>query len=572
MKQGSIELLPNAVISGLKVESLATDPDNAVLVAGAKARIWFAEDAVALRYWDGVEVHQLAKGGTLDEYVRRDGTLDMSGELVLNSADQSAAGNKVAISKGHLDTELAKKEEVLTGAATTVAHADLTPNMAMITDAQGKVGESTITAAEIAYLAGLNDNIMDLLDTKEDNIGFTPVDVAGSNQMEANLSMNSHNVTGVLAGTQPDHAVNVAQMENYVAGMDFQADVWDMQVDDTLDVTGAVKGERYIITDKDALHASFGTITDLGNGDIVEHDGTEFVVAYDVDGKGPGALVWNRRESAGGNAAGQFERWNGVDWMRFGGLSGVTAGVALEKHGDVIDVMIGAAIKVDANDKLTTDFDEALYLVDSEGNAAAADDATAKLSVKLNGDSLQKSAQGLRIKAKGVQASHLNADVISDGLSGGDGSALAVKAADASITVDSDGVKVTESHLDGIYARQDGATFTGAVEVLDAAEAQEPVPFHQVNTMIDDQAGAKVRELETRFENSYFSYVADTPAMAFTVTHNIGTKEVQVVCYDENDAQFIPNTLVITDANTVDVTVSDAILCRIEVQGKKAKA
>jgi len=70
--------------------------------------------------------------------------------------------------------------------------------------------------------------------------------------------------------------------------------VLDIQTDATLD-PGATPtlGDRYILTDTAALHANFGTITGVGDDDIVEFNGTEFIVIYDASANADGDIVYD---------------------------------------------------------------------------------------------------------------------------------------------------------------------------------------------------------------------------------------------------------------------------------------
>jgi len=134
------------------------------------------------------------------------------------------------------------------------------------------------------------------------------------------------------------------EIDNAIAGLDFQRDVLNKQVDATLDPGGSPTiGDRYILTNVSNLNANFGTITGVSNNDIVEYTGSAFEVAYDVSAVGEGALVWNMN-------ANYYERWDGTVWSEFGGLSGVTAGAGLTKTGNTIDVGTGDGITVNADD------------------------------------------------------------------------------------------------------------------------------------------------------------------------------------------------------------------------------
>ncbi len=133
-------------------------------------------------------------------------------------------------------------------------------------------------------------------------------------------------------------------IDNAIAGLDFQKDVLNKQVDATLDPGGTpTTGDRYILTNVSTLHANFGTITGVGNNDIVEYTGSVFEVAYDVSTEGEGVLVWNMN-------ANYYERWDGTSWSEFGGLSGVTAGAGLTKTGNTLDVGAGDGIAVNVDD------------------------------------------------------------------------------------------------------------------------------------------------------------------------------------------------------------------------------
>lgn len=133
-------------------------------------------------------------------------------------------------------------------------------------------------------------------------------------------------------------------IDNAVAGLDFQKDVLNKQIDTTLDPGGTpTTGDRYILTNVSNLNANFGTITGVSNNDIVEYTGSAFEVIYDVSTEGEGALVWNRNDD-------YYEKWDGTFWSEFGGLAGVTAGAGLTKTGNTINVGAGDGVTVNADD------------------------------------------------------------------------------------------------------------------------------------------------------------------------------------------------------------------------------
>jgi len=133
------------------------------------------------------------------------------------------------------------------------------------------------------------------------------------------------------------------EIDNALAGLDFQPDVLDIQTDATLD-PGATPstGDRYIISASATLHANFGTITGIGDDDIVEYNGSAFVVAYDISAEGEGALTWDQDSNT-------FQKWDGTSWEEFGGLSGITAGLGLTKSSNTLNVGPGDGIDVAAD-------------------------------------------------------------------------------------------------------------------------------------------------------------------------------------------------------------------------------
>lgn len=564
MKYGIIELFANAHIKNLKVEEFTTEQEAALDLTSGKARIWFNDTTKALKFYDGESVQQLATGGSLDDYIKHDGTVAMTADLLLSSTDQSASDDKAAVSKGFMVAELAKKEDVIVGAASTIAKADLAAEVVMVSDAAGKAAASAVTTAELGHLSGLTESVVDALAKKEDQLGFVPLDVAGSNAMTAALVMSNFQISNLAKGTATDHAVTLGQLENAMAGLDFQKDVNGVITDNTFDVTDAVEGDRYVIVDAANIHASFGVIEGLENNDIVEFNGGAWVVAYDVSVFGAGALVWDI-------LGGAFIRWDATSWDQFGGLSGVEAGTGLVKDGDRIDVLLGGGMFIGADGdavSIQVKPDGSLHLVDPVTGEVSTDN-NALVAVKLDGASLESTVAGLRIKASGVTENEIATSVAGFGLQGGAGVALAVKASDASLTVDVEGVKLNEAHTDTIYARQDGATFTAEIGVVDATADNHAMPKSQIISTIDERAGNKIEEFAERFAGSYFSYTADAASLVHEVTHNIGTKNVQVVCYGEDDSQFIPNSVLTIDENSVTVEVTESIICRIEVQGMK---
>ena len=466
---GNVDLRGQSQILNFRPEILAADPAVEALFEG---RGWWNSADKALKFYNGTEVVTLAIGGDLSDYIRADGTTSMTADLLLSSADQSGSEANAAISKGYAQQLLAAKQDTVTGAASTIVAADLTANKAVVSDAQGKVVEGSATAAEVGHLAGVTAPLQGQIDGKQAALGYTPLNKAGDN-LEGDINAGGHKISGLGAPVAPTDAARQIDIDNALSGLNWQEDVKGVQVDATLDPGVAVKGDRYIVTDVAALHAGFGTIADVANGDIVEHDGTEFVVVFDVSAEGEkanGTLAWD-------NDSKTYKRLLEGAWGSFGGLSDINAGAGLEQVGNTLNVRMGAGIVELPEDGVGIDLraESGLALLDADGAESTAADA--KLSVKLDGVTLAKTAAGLKVAAAGIGAAEIAAAALGDGLVGGDGSVLTVKAKNAGgIIVDADGAESTAADaklsvkLDGPSLAKTAAGLKVAAAGIGAAE------------------------------------------------------------------------------------------------------
>lgn len=558
---GNVDLRGQSQILNFRPEILAADPAVEALFEG---RGWWNSTAKALKFYNGTEVVTLAIGGDLSDYIRADGTIAMTADLLLSSADQSGSDNKAAISKGYALQLLTAKQDTVTGAASTIVAADLTANKVVVSDAQGKVVEGAATAAEVGHLAGVTAPIQGQVDAKQDKLGFTPVNKAGDS-FDGDMNANGHKISGLGAPAAPTDAARQIDIDNALSGLNWQEDVKGVQVDDTLDPGVAVKGDRYIVTDVAALHAGFGTIADVANGDIVEHDGTEFVVVFDVSAEGAkanGALAWD-------NGSKTYKRLLEGAWGSFGGLSDINAGAGLEQVGNTLNVRMGAGIVELPEDGVGIDLraESGLALLDADGAESTA--AGAKLSVKLDGASLAKTAAGLKVAAKGVGAAEIAAAALGNGLVGGDGSVLTVKAKNAGgIVVDADGVSVDNAKLGETFLAKTGDT-AADLKVTAAPVAETDVA--RLKEVTDAKAAMQVvvDAVKANFDASEVVYDGlATVQTTHTIAHNLNNRYPQVEVVDANGDTVLADVTRV-DANNVSVTLAPATGVVVIVRGNK---
>ena len=559
---GNLKLLGQGQIKNFIPEILAVDPSGVELFEG---RGWWNSTSKSLKFYNGTAIITLAIGGDLSDYIRADGTIAMTADLLLSSTDQSGSDDKAAISKGYAVTLLATKQNVVTGAASTIVAADLGANKAVVSDAQGKVVEGAATAAEVGHLAGVTGPIQGQIEGKQDKLGYVPLNKGGDN-LDGDINANGHKISGLGAPNAPTDAARQIDIDNALSGLNWQEDVKGVQVDATLDPGVAVKGDRYILTDVAALHAGFGTIAGVGNGDIVEHDGTEFVVVFDVSAEGEkanGTLAWD-------NGTKTYKRYLTGAWGSFGGLSDINAGAGLEQVGNTINVRMGAGIVELPEDGVGIDLraESGLALLDADGAESTAADA--KLSVKLDGVTLAKTAAGLKVAAKGIGAAELDAAAFGNGLVGGEGSAVTVKAkADGGIIVDAEGVSVDNAVLEQTFLKKTGDTAADLKVTAVPAADTDVVRLLELNAA-KAEATAAAEAVNTRLTNSEHVYngLANVQA-THTIVHGLNNAFPQVEVMDADGATVMVDSIVRVDANTVSVSVLPASGIRVVVRGNK---
>jgi hypothetical protein len=212
----------------------------------------------------------------------------------------------------------------------------------------------------------------------------------GSRAMSANLSLGNFKITNLANGVNPGDAVNRAQLDAAIAGLDFQKDIDKLVANASTTSPGnglpaAAGGQRYILdSGTSSLHSGWGTISGVGDHDIVEYNGTSWFVAYDVSVQGEGALTWDRD-------ADSFRYWDGTAWSLFGGLAGITDGAGLTKSGNTL------SIELDTMDP-GLEFD-----LPGDGG---------KLRVKVDNSTIERHSSGIRVKDSGISTSKLADDSV----------------------------------------------------------------------------------------------------------------------------------------------------------------
>ena len=357
---------------------------------------------------------------------------------------------------------------------------------------------------------------------------YTPVNKAGDT-MSGALNMGSNAITALANPVNSTDAVNKNYVDSLVSGLSWKDPVDLVSTDVTLEsLTGKADGFRIVDLATDKIFTVTSEALDAG---VTPEDAW---------------AVFDRSNESG---------WvfSGNQWVQFTGSGQIVAGVGLSKTGNRLDVEFGAGITATPNEG-----DEAAKLVVDAGNGLYLDTANASAKVEVKADaeaSIAVTVDGVKVAATGVKASHLGADVIGNGLQGANGTAIAVKAEDTTITVGAAGIKANIGTTAGTVAAGDHThAFDDLTDVtLTSATNKQTLVFNGT---------AWVNK------TTYFAFVAASANTSHTVTHNIGTKYVNVSVYDDATGEaIIPQSIVLTDDNNVTVTVTPAVKVAVVVTG-----
>ncbi|AXG67457.1 putative T1SS secreted agglutinin RTX [Dickeya phage vB_DsoM_JA33] len=441
MKLGNMTLMTGAQILNLRGEKRASDPTLGSLVANQEAWIWYNTTDKVYKYFDGTAIKTFGEGSSpdLSGYVKADGTTAMTGVLELSSADQSAANDVAAVSKGYVSGLLARK-----------------------------------------------------------------LSVSAEGTLAANLSAGGFGISDLAAPVNGTDAARKIDIENALAGLNWQQDVDGMQVDAVLQPQ-KVEGKRYVLTAVANLHADFGTIDGVVDDVIVEYRDNAFEIVFTpTQDRAEGAIAWNSDTN-------QYVRFDGNAWANFGGMASVTAGLGLNLNGNELSVKVNAAGGV---------------AVDSDG-----------LNVKLDGASLSKGANGVRVANGGVGFAQLANNIV--------GSGLTRNTETSTIDLDITAVK-SAGFIDADGGTIDHLIFSGEMQEVDGAAATRKFVVDSVatsaKTYVQDNTGG-----------------TGEGSTSYTFTHNAGQRFGTVVVLDSTGKQIIPDEITLVDANSLTVTLAQAM-------------
>ncbi|QZE57974.1 virion structural protein [Erwinia phage pEa_SNUABM_33] len=520
MRTGNIELMLSAQIKNFRPEVLATDPVVGDLVQAQTARMWYNSTDGKYKYFDGTAIKELGGGGSVEGAILADGTVPMTADLLLSGPDQSASGDNAAVSKKHVETVVATKQDKLTG---------LTENGVVVAGADNELQTSNVTAAELGYLSGASSNIQSQITAVSNKANANETALAGklnaaNGQLTGDLDANGNTVSNLAAPANANDAARKIDIDNAIAGIDWLQDSDAIQEDGTLDPE-LVAGKQYLILAADQINPNFGSITGLVDNMIVRYNGTAFVIVFDPTGsEAGGAVTWIKSIK-------EYRRFDGTVWTTFGGASEFNAGDGLNKSGNVVNVVVGAGIQITSN-AVTAKLDSAGGLEDNAGSTR----------VKLDGATLARSVDGLAIADGGVGYTQIAAAALGDGLK--------QDTTNSKIAVDVAAVKTAGGFIDANGGDVDHINLTGTGALTDVSAVSKKY--------VDDAIAAGSGGAAAKLYQYDKTAAGDAAATAHTFTHNAGVKYGTVTVVDDTGYQIIPDEVVFIDANSLRVELATA--------------
>lgn len=251
------------------------------------------------------------------------------------------------------------------------------------TDAYGRVSNSTaVTTADITAL-----------------VDSTYVDVAGDT-MTGNLNMGgTYTVTGLTAPTAASDAATKNYVDSLAGGLSWQEPV--VSVGATLPAT-ATTGDRFVNTTDGKIYTA--TATNTWDAGVASADGY---------------AVFDKTDEAG-------YVYSGSAWVQFTGTGQITAGTALSKSGNTLDVNLGAGVTATPSDEVGIDIYAGSALFLTEDGSATSAATGAQLAVRTGSGLTQTTDGGIYIDAAAITNSMLANSVVTFSANSGTADAVSL--------------------------------------------------------------------------------------------------------------------------------------------------
>lgn len=133
--------------------------------------------------------------------------------LVECTVDESTFTDNTLVTKKYVDDISNTKQDTITGAATTIVSNNLSTEVVVVTDTNGKISESTITNTELQNLSGVSGNIQTQFTDLSTDITELEVNIVSNSNMiitnQTNIQNNKNDITTINDITIPGLETNI---------------------------------------------------------------------------------------------------------------------------------------------------------------------------------------------------------------------------------------------------------------------------------------------------------------------------------------------------------------------------
>lgn len=141
----------NGVTSAIQTQLDGKVDENAAITGATKTKITYDAKGLITAGAD-IEATDLPSG--IDATKIADGTISNTEFQYLNGVTDN------------IQTQFSGKQDIITGAATTIDTEDLTASRALVSDGSGKVAVSSVTSTELGYVSGVTSAVQTQVDSK----------------------------------------------------------------------------------------------------------------------------------------------------------------------------------------------------------------------------------------------------------------------------------------------------------------------------------------------------------------------------------------------------------------------
>ena len=539
----NIDLNQNQV-ENAKFEALASNPGS----SNFAGRLIYNTTEGTIQYYHGAAFRKLLRAITSSTTALTASEANGSVALTVAVADGSDPGLQ---SSAHFTQ------------ATNATNAN-TASTVVKRDGSGNFSAGTITATLTGNVTGnvtgttsdiSNHDTGDL--TEGSNLYYTDARVRANrlDQMAvptAAVSVNSQKITSLADPTAATDAANKGYVDDRASGLDPKESVVaattaainlsnDLQNTDTIDGVTLATGERVLVKDQStASENGIYIVVASGAGTrATDFDSTAEVTAgaffFVEEGTANASRGFVLQAKAGG---GSFTvGTDALTFSQFSGAGQITAGAGLGQSGDTLSVNVDTTTIEISSDTLRVAASAAGDGLSGGGGSALAVTVAGSGGVEISSDALQ-------IK-------------VDSGVSGltttGSGLALASAIAGTGMTFTTGVLSVDASNL----AAAGAGGVTGTLPVANGGTGQTSA----ANARSNSGLAATTAGFDTGspvLSRVAAKAVGDGSATSFTVTHNLGTRDVAVQVYDAASYDTVIADVVRTSTSVVTVSFASA--------------